>query len=1101
MRMFTALSAFLVLWIALCALFPPLSAAAPPSSTTASAPSLASIAPLQHRQISDFSLTEFLFVSDIDGNLHGIHRSTGAHIWTLPLDEPLVRILANVSADKYPQSDILWFVEPYADGTLYYFSPQFGLNKLPTTIKDLVMQSPFSLGSDDKIYTGTRKTSLYSISVRLGKVQSSFGLDDKCPAPNTHYNIDSTINGDRDTILVGKTTFELSIFSKSDRSVVWNVSYSQWGPNNIDQDLAAQNHISGDNLHFSPFYDTSLLAVKRDLGLAAWVTKIPSAPVNMFDVFFNRQNGEYVLLPQPRLPTNSLQIKSDPFHKSDRVFINKTSNGKEWFAMSSENYPSLVNSSPLLKYELDLLQWERSGKGEYMYLQDFSISGSSPKAVENLLCGVHNSKSLTSSAQYRPASRFAGYSHVPQIGDGHTGDLILRSPRQLLPATPQHFINGMRFPELTPGLGSDLIVVHGEPQVAAEKVDAPPIPEKDAPLSESWLLQRLLLRRIVEDLLVLSVILILILLFGDPVRYIYVVRSALISKWTQQSENHPADIIQEFFAPAENDAITDVTDSAESNQTLVEKDRRDSQDSTEEIKESADNAEESAAEEEQVFRRRKRGTRGAGKRGGKKQKPKVADLAANDDSATAFNSDAEETASPGNDNPVTLPPTGRDPSNYPMDKNLTISDKVLGYGSHGTVVYQGTFENRPVAVKRMLLDFYDVASHEVRLLQESDDHPHVIRYFCSQLSATEKFLYIALELCLCSLDDIIEKPQQYLSLRMPKLNHVLYQLAGGLHYLHLLHIIHRDLKPQNILVAAAKHDDRLQLVQPHQENNVRLVISDFGLCKKLESDQSSFRATTNYAALGTLGWRGPELLLQPDQGYYGESASLSLASSEEAGEKRLTRTLDIFSLGCVFFYILTAGLHPFGDRYMREANIIRGEYNLKPLEHKCPRDSVAASDLIGKMISANPCDRPLTGVILRHPLFWLDQKKLDFMLKVSDRFEIEQRDPPLVLLQNLEARGKIVHGGDWHARFDQEFLDHLGKYRKYHTHRLMDLLRAMRNKYHHFNDMPTSLQLQMSPLPGGFYEYFIKKFPNLLMQTYYCVAENICEEHMFSEYF
>ena len=40
----------------------------------------------------------------------------------------------------------------------------------------------------------------------------------------------------------------------------------------------------------------------------------------------------------------------------------------------------------------------------------------------------------------------------------------------------------------------------------------------------------------------------------------------------------------------------------------------------------------------------------------------------------------------------------------------------------------------------MLLDFYDIANHEVRLLQESDDHPNVVRYFCSQSSESEKFL-------------------------------------------------------------------------------------------------------------------------------------------------------------------------------------------------------------------------------------------------------------------------------------------------------------------------------------------------------------------------
>lgn len=54
--------------------------------------------------------------------------------------------------------------------------------------------------------------------------------------------------------------------------------------------------------------------------------------------------------------------------------------------------------------------------------------------------------------------------------------------------------------------------------------------------------------------------------------------------------------------------------------------------------------------------------------------------------------------------------------------------RVLGYGSGGTVVYQGTFEGRKVAVKRMLNHYYDLAQLEIRMLIESDEHPSLIRY-------------------------------------------------------------------------------------------------------------------------------------------------------------------------------------------------------------------------------------------------------------------------------------------------------------------------------------------------------------------------------------
>ena len=38
--------------------------------------------------------------------------------------------------------------------------------------------------------------------------------------------------------------------------------------------------------------------------------------------------------------------------------------------------------------------------------------------------------------------------------------------------------------------------------------------------------------------------------------------------------------------------------------------------------------------------------------------------------------------------------------------------------------------------------------------------------------------------------------------------------------------------------------------------------------------------------------------------------------------------MDIFSAGCIFYYILSAGLHPFGERYKQQSNIINGDFNI-----------------------------------------------------------------------------------------------------------------------------------------------------------------------------
>lgn len=130
-------------------------------------------------------------------------------------------------------------------------------------------------------------------------------------------------------------------------------------------------------------------------------------------------------------------------------------------------------------------------------------------------------------------------------------------------------------------------------------------------------------------------------------------------------------------------------------------------------------------------------------------------------------------------------------------KMIHVTPQILGYGSHGTVVYKGSFQGRECAVKRLLLDFYDVADHEVNLLRESDDHPNVIRYFAKE--QCDRFMYIALELCPASIFDIVERGNvdEFKALRA-KLTppQVVYQMMSGIDYLHRLKVVHRDIKPQ-----------------------------------------------------------------------------------------------------------------------------------------------------------------------------------------------------------------------------------------------------------------------------------------------------------------
>lgn len=378
----------------------------------------------------------------------------------------------------------------------------------------------------------------------------------------------------------------------------------------------------------------------------------------------------------------------------------------------------------------------------------------------------------------------------------------------------------------------------------------------------------------------------------------------------------------------------------------------------------------------------------------------------------------------------------------------------------------------------------------------------MIRYYAQQQRAA--FHYIALELCQASLAEVIEKPHMFRELAQAgeqDLPNVLYQITSGLNHLHSRNIVHRDLKPQNILVNMGT------------DGRPRLLISDFGLCKKLEGGQSSFGATTAHAA-GTSGWRAPELLLDDDARDSG--AALVEATSTQSGGshgvegptggvgmRRATKAIDIFGLGLVFFYVLTKGSHPFdcGDRYMREVNIRKGNYNLDGLD-VLGDFAYEAKDLICHMLHANPRRRPKTREVMSHPFFWPAKKRLAFLCDVSDHFEKEPRDPPSEPLQRLETEAPEVCRGDFLRRLPKEFIESLGKQRKYTGSRMLDLLRALRNKRNHYEDMSDALRKMVGPLPEGYLGFWTRRFPNLLINCWVLGFDEGWEStDRFSEYY
>lgn len=360
-------------------------------------------------------------------------------------------------------------------------------------------------------------------------------------------------------------------------------------------------------------------------------------------------------------------------------------------------------------------------------------------------------------------------------------------------------------------------------------------------------------------------------------------------------------------------------------------------------------------------------------------------------------------------------------------------DKILGHGSQGTTVFEGIFQDRPVAVKRMLKNCIKEAKQEVAILVKADAHSNVVTFFSWEEDDT--FVYLILEKCVGTLADVVSD-QNRKKKRLKKSYSILKLLqdsAKGLSYLHSLNIVHRDIKPMNILI----------------DNKGNAKIADFASGKRLGKNVESFGTQSH----GSSGWQPKEVLLN----------------------QRRTKAVDIFSLGCTFYYSLTKGQHPFGSKLKRDTNIIDNKFTL-------PNISPEASHLITKMIKNEASQRPPAEYIFQHCLFWNCQTKLNFLQDVSDLLEAEGNGSLLEIELEGYCKGAIV--GGWEKELGMEFISNLGKYRKYNFDSVKDLLRVIRNKMHHYHDLPDSLKKVVGGLPDGFFAFFDRKFPLLFVSLF-----------------
>ena len=240
--------------------------------------------------------------------------------------------------------------------------------------------------------------------------------------------------------------------------------------------------------------------------------------------------------------------------------------------------------------------------------------------------------------------------------------------------------------------------------------------------------------------------------------------------------------------------------------------------------------------------------------------------------------------------------------------SLEISDTELGRGAYG-VVYRGTFEGHPVAVKSVhdeiargkpLQDFLQ----ECQLMNSQLlDHPNIVKCRGAFLDKANKPILV-MELLDQNLRDYLDQHRD--DVPYERQIEICLAITAALEHLHRRELVHRDANDKNVLVTA----------------DGRIKVSDFGQFSKL-SYSAEYMHTV---APGNILYMPPEAM-------------------DGDAESRYNKKIDVFSVGVLMLQIATqsqptSGLMKIGSQEERERRKndlkkLADNHPLKPLIINC----------------------------------------------------------------------------------------------------------------------------------------------------------------------
>lgn len=664
--------------------------------------------PQSARSLENWEVEDFALLATIDGDLYAVNRTSGEERWHLQVEQPVVETIqhklnnsASNEDNHHPLDDYIWAVEPTRNGALYVWTHSgltSGLMSTGFTMKQLVDDlGPYAVQNPPVVYTGHKKTTMITLDAATGRVFKWFGQSGSqvdqtaaCYRPDGNLvEADNEECSNSGTITLSRTEYTVTIHHLDDGRAIATLKYSEWGPNNSDYDLHQQYRVAHGNRYITSKTDGKLFALDAS-GLSPLVLQSSNPVAHVFDIAKPEDtptggNPELVVLPQPAPPSWDDDSANA---RSHRVFLNQTESGS-WYAMSGVWYP-LVLEAPTAR--INRRNWW-DAENVWKTLDE--------EEMNDALVGTHTLGNVKNMV-HRPPSLPPG---LPS--DSYPGSHNI-DPRENLSAPPSP-------------------IAEPDPPSIVDKVIALPQKARDSAI----------------ELMVNPISITIILGLAT-----FKLRD-MIHKWKRKKS-------RKDYLDSRTDLDTDeylettVRDtSVTPNERIREGDkvgpqaegnsddkRADSGIPTAPPEPVHDDAErdQSLPDAESPEKKPKKAHRG--RRGGIKHRK---GMKKQQDSADSGSPDIDD-AIPGirnvgiapklEPNVITLKSNPEDVSGPIIEiGGIEVNqDEQLGMGSNGTVVFAGKFHGRDVAVKRMLTQFWEIATQETQLLLESDHHPNGIDY-------------------------------------------------------------------------------------------------------------------------------------------------------------------------------------------------------------------------------------------------------------------------------------------------------------------------------------------------------------------------------------